>query len=131
VPFICYEIIFPGLVDHAVAGADMMINITNDAWFGDTPGPYQHFSQAQLRAVETGLPLLRAANNGISAVVDGYGRVIDALGMNAVGVIDASVPIGRTGRLSFGTPAFNGLVILIGFGLWASFLRWRSRFRAN
>ena len=61
------------------AGADFIVNVTNDAWFGDTPGPYQHFRQAQIRAVETGLPLIRAANNGISGVVDARGRVVDAL----------------------------------------------------
>ena len=65
-PFICYEIIFPDLVAADSAAADLIVNVTNDAWFGDTPGPYQHFRQAQIRAVETGLPLIRAANNGIS-----------------------------------------------------------------
>ena len=69
-PFICYEVIFPGLVASDIASADLIVNVTNDAWFGDTPGPYQHFRQAQLRTVETGRPLVRAANTGVSGFVD-------------------------------------------------------------
>ena len=75
------------------------MNVTNDAWFGDTPGPYQHFRQAQIRAVENGLPLVRAANTGISGVIDARGRVVDALALNARGVIDATVPIPTRDRL--------------------------------
>ena len=130
-PFICYEIIFPRLVLGADAGANLIVNITNDAWFGDTPGPYQHFRQAQVRAVEAGLPMLRAANNGISAVVDPYGRVVDALAMNAVGVLDADVPVGATRVLAFGRPGFNGLLIMAAFGLLALMMAVVSRFRIN
>ncbi|WP_275433967.1 nitrilase-related carbon-nitrogen hydrolase, partial [Serratia marcescens] len=72
-PLICYEAIFPAEMGYQGPAADAIINVTNDAWYGDTPGPYQHFRQAQLRAVEQGLPLVRAANNGLSAVVDPYG----------------------------------------------------------
>src|SRR5690606_38169446 len=94
-PFICYEIIFPGIAGYGDADADVILNITNDAWFGDTPGPYQHFRQAQIRAVEAGRPLIRSANNGISGVVDAYGRVIDAYAIDAVGALDAAVPLQR------------------------------------
>ncbi len=90
-PMICYEIIFPQLMRPAQAGANVIVNLTNDAWFGDTPGPYQHFRQAQVRAVEAGLPMIRAANNGISAVVDRRGRLVDAFGIDAVGAFDATV----------------------------------------
>ncbi|MBR7539702.1 hypothetical protein KC221_26320, partial [Mycobacterium tuberculosis] len=86
----CYEAIFPAEMGYQGPAADAIINVTNDAWYGDTPGPYQHFRQAQLRAVEQGLPLVRAANNGLSAVVDPYGRIIDALALNAVGVVDVA-----------------------------------------
>ena len=71
-----------------LTSADFIVNVTNDAWFGDTPGPYQHFRQAQMRAVENGLPLVRAANNGISGVVDARGRVVDALALNVSGALD-------------------------------------------
>lgn len=91
-PLICYEAIFPGEMNYQGAPADAIVNVTNDAWYGDTPGPYQHFRQAQLRAVEQGMPLVRAANNGLSGFVDPYGRIIDALALNSVGVIDVQLP---------------------------------------
>lgn len=91
-PLICYEAIFPGEVDFAGSRPSAFVNVTNDAWYGDTPGPHQHFRQAQLRAVEYRTPLIRAANNGVSAVVDRYGRIIASLPLNAVGVIDVYLP---------------------------------------
>jgi apolipoprotein N-acyltransferase len=72
------------------------VNVTNDGWFGDTTGPRQHFHQARVRAVEEGVPLVRAANNGISAVVDSSGRVLAMLGMNERGSLDARLPMART-----------------------------------
>jgi apolipoprotein N-acyltransferase len=73
---ICYEVIFPALVrDFTVAGAELLTTITNDAWFGPTSAPYQHFEQASMRAIENGRYLVRSANTGISGIVDPYGRV--------------------------------------------------------
>ena len=94
-PLICYEAIFPDELGYSGQKASAIINVTNDAWYGDTPGPYQHFRQAQVRAVEQGLPIIRAANNGLSAVVDAYGRITDGLAHDAVGVIDAYLPSTR------------------------------------
>jgi apolipoprotein N-acyltransferase len=114
-PLVCYEIIFPGdavprseragwLYDHLgryvdwpfVAGSGerpgWLLNLTNDGWFGASAGPYQHFQQARVRAIEEGLPLVRAANTGISAVVDPLGRVIASLPLGTEGVLDAPLP---------------------------------------
>lgn len=91
-PLICYEAIFPDEVDGNAPLADALLNVTNDAWFGDTPGPRQHFHQAQLRAVETGTPMIRAANTGISAIVDARGVLVVGLGYNYKGVTDTILP---------------------------------------
>ncbi|WP_370853021.1 apolipoprotein N-acyltransferase [Pararhizobium haloflavum] len=91
-PLICYEAIFPLDLAAIESPPDIILNVTNDAWYGATPGPYQHFRQAQIRALETRTPMVRAANNGISAVTDSYGRIVDGLALNAVGVIDAPIP---------------------------------------
>ncbi|MBZ9821989.1 apolipoprotein N-acyltransferase [Mesorhizobium sp. CA4] len=130
-PFICYEVIFPDLVGVDSASSDVIVNVTNDAWFGDTPGPYQHFRQAQIRAVENGLPLLRAANNGISAVVDSRGRIVDALAVDARGAIDAHVPVSGRAFLSPDQRRINGLLIMLVFALAAFTWNVRQRLRVN
>lgn len=91
-PLICYEIIFPGAATEAGRRPGWLLNVTNDAWYGNTPGPRQHFHQARLRAVEEGLPLVRAANTGISAIVDTKGNVIERLGVDEIGVVDGYLP---------------------------------------
>jgi apolipoprotein N-acyltransferase len=91
-PLICYEIIFGGAVVDPATRPAWLLNITNDAWFGISSGPYQHFASARFRAVEEGLPLARAANNGISAMVDPYGRVVASLGLGETGVLDVPLP---------------------------------------
>jgi apolipoprotein N-acyltransferase len=94
-PLICYEAIFPIEIGSVFSGAERprwLLNVTDDAWFGQTPGPYQHFAQARLRAIELGAPLVRDANSGISAVLDGFGRQIIAAPLGAEGVLDAELP---------------------------------------
>lgn len=90
-PMICYEAIFPGYI-RQVARPDWMVHLTNDAWFGSFSGPYQHLALARLRAVEQGLPILRAANTGVSAVIDARGGVTASLPLNAAGFLDAPLP---------------------------------------
>jgi apolipoprotein N-acyltransferase len=91
-PLICYEIVFPGEAAPAGERPGWIVNVTNDGWFGISSGPYQHFQQARLRAIEEGLPLVRAANTGISAVVDPLGRIINSLPLGREGVIDSPLP---------------------------------------
>lgn len=92
-PLICYEVIFPGKVTAAGAPSPAwLLNITNDAWFGYSAGPYQHFAIARVRAVESGLPLVRVANAGISGVVDAAGRIRIAMPLGHDGVLDAALP---------------------------------------
>ncbi len=114
-PLICYEAIFPSELGYQGKSIDAIINITNDAWYGNTPGPYQHFRQAQLRAVEQGLPLLRAANNGISAITDSYGRITKHLNLNEVGFIDGRLPPKATGfwRKPAGETQFFTLLFIL------------------
>lgn len=94
-PLICYEALFPGEVVGSTAGAkrpEWLLNITNDAWYGLSAGPYQHLTLVRIRAIEEGLPLVRVANNGISAVIDPCGRVLHKLGLDDIGFIDFELP---------------------------------------
>ncbi|MGH7114309.1 MAG: apolipoprotein N-acyltransferase, partial [Stellaceae bacterium] len=91
-PLICYEAIFPGAIVDESDRPRWMLNATNDAWYGRTSGPFQHFDIARTRAIEEGLPLVRVANNGISAVVDPAGRVLARTRLDAVGYVDVALP---------------------------------------
>ncbi|HLJ63460.1 MAG TPA: apolipoprotein N-acyltransferase [Stellaceae bacterium] len=91
-PLICYEALFPEEVVNHASRPDWLLNLTNDAWYGVTSGPYQHLAVARVRAVEQGLPLIRSGNNGISAIIDAYGRVQARLPLNAVGALDGPLP---------------------------------------
>ena len=124
-PLICYEAIFPRAIVQGGERPAFLANVTNDGWFGNTTGPRQHLHQARVRAVEEGLPLLRAANNGITAVIDAHGRVLDRLDLDAVGVIDARLPealpptvYGRFGDIGFVLMLMAGLAVVLAGWVW-------------
>jgi apolipoprotein N-acyltransferase len=131
-PLICYEAIFPGQVIDESERPAWMVNITNDAWFGNSTGPRQHLAAARMRAVEEGLPLVRAANTGISAVFDARGHEITRLGMNREGVVVASLPAALPptpfARFRLLVPAAMG-VLGLGLGLSAGSVLARRRAR--
>jgi len=89
---ICYEVIFPDFIASDQNRPDFILTLSNDAWFGETAGPHQHFAQARMRAIEEGLPVIRVANTGISGVIDGYGRVLVSSELGTAQAIDSIVP---------------------------------------
>ncbi|MCW2315807.1 apolipoprotein N-acyltransferase [Rhodoblastus acidophilus] len=95
-PLICYESIFPEEVAARLSDLNarpgLILNVTNDGWFGVTSGPYQHLSQARLRAIEQGLPMVRSANTGVSAIIDPYGRLLASTSLGTEAVLDGSLP---------------------------------------
>jgi len=124
-PLICYEAIFPRAIIQGSERPSLLVNVTNDGWFGNTIGPRQHLHQARVRAVEEGLPMLRVANNGISAVIDARGRILQRLELNVVGVIDARVPppspptvYGRFGDLWFALMLLSGVGFIVAGRAW-------------
>jgi len=135
-PSICYEDIFPGEVIDKADRPDWMVNVTNDAWFGDSSGPRQHLAAARMRAVEEGLPLMRAANTGISAAFDADGHELARVGLDRSGVQVVPLPgkLPPTLFCRFGLPvplAIAGVALAV--GLWGGRrgARLRSRSQAQ
>lgn len=114
-PLICYEGVFARDVAAAPERPDFLLMITNDAWFGEVSGPYQHLAQARLRSVEQGLPMIRAANTGVSAVIDATGRITHHLPLGQAGWIDAPLPLPHppTVYARIGDWPIAGLLILM------------------
>jgi len=121
-PLICYEAIFPAQVVVESDRPALLVNITSDSWFGNSSGPRQHLAAARMRAVEEGLPILRAANTGISAVIDAHGRVVSKLELGRQGVlvdgVPGALPPTTAGRLGLAAPAILAILsCAAGFGL--------------
>lgn len=114
-PLICYEGIFPALAVDPDHRPSWLLNITNDGWYGISPGPYQHFDMVRMRAIEQGLPLVRVANSGISAVIDSKGRVIRAMPLASEGYADVLLPTADNNSpyISYGYIIIIGLFIVI------------------
>jgi apolipoprotein N-acyltransferase len=117
-PLICYEAVFPQDVNAAPARPDWLLQITNDAWFGTLSGPFQHADQARMRAIEQGLPLVRVANTGVTAVYDARGRVLTDLPFGTEAHLDAPLPaaLPPTAFSRFGEAPV--LVLLAGLALF-------------
>ncbi len=113
-PLICYEGIFPRASVVRGERPGWLLNVTNDAWYGKTAGPYQHFAITRFRAIEEGLPIIRAAGSGISGIVDAYGRVVAKLGLGKKGILDGRLPaaISPTIYARFGDRMVIALVAL-------------------
>lgn len=112
---VCYEIIFSGRVTDKNNHPQWIVNVTNDGWYGISPGPFQHLGMAQLRAVEEGLPVVRAANTGISALISPYGEILSYKALNTQGVIDTKLPRATEPTIysQFGYKPFIVFVVLI------------------
>ena len=120
-PLICYEAVFPQDIHAAPERPRLLLQITNDAWFGKIAGPYQHLAQARLRAVEQGLPMVRVANTGISAVIDARGGISSALPLGEAGFIDSPLPPSLPPTIYSRTGDWPAFFVLLGLvaGLFA------------
>lgn len=120
---ICYEIIFPGsVVEAGGLRPGLLVNVTNDAWFGVSSGPYQHLVAARMRAIEEGIPVLRAANTGISAVIDAYGQVLASLPLERTGTIDSPLPVSLANKTLYARGGDAGTILLVIASLVSVFL---------
>ncbi len=125
-PLICYEAIFPGDVVPDGVRPGLLLNVTNDGWFGQTTGPHQHAAQARMRAIEEGLPLVRAANTGISMVTDGYGRSVARLGLGEEGVLDSGLPRALPRTIFGGAGNSAAYLLLLVFAVFVMFIGRRT-----
>ncbi len=127
-PLVCYEAIFPGeVVPRGALRPGLLLNVTDDGWFGLTAGPYQHLAQARLRSIEEGLPLVRAATTGISAIVDPYGRILESLPLGTEGVLDGTLPKAIAPPLAARAPFLPGFALWLACLVAAGFGRWAGR----
>ncbi len=126
---ICYEVIFAGRVVTRQPRPDLMVNVTNDAWFGATIGPWQHLYQSQMRAAEEGIPLLRVAHTGISAAVDGFGRKLGSIPLGERAYLDIAIPSVLTAPVfaRFGNAGFFALCLVVLGSAWGFYRREKQK----
>lgn len=117
---ICYEAIFP-LTFTDMSDAEWIVNVSNDGWYGDTSGPYQHLMMSRYRALETGLPMLRSTTTGISAVIDSHGKVLSSIAYGKKGYLISALP--KKTLTAMRTPYFRGAAIFLIFSLWVVAIR--------
>ena len=121
-PLICYEAIFPGVAVDASDRPDWILNISNDAWFGVSAGPHQHLASSRMRAIEEGLPLIRATNTGITVAFDPFGRELQRLDLDRRGTLDLRLPKPASSPTIFSlfgnvVPVLlAGLIVLVAIG---------------
>jgi len=127
-PLVCYEVIFSDEVVDRNNLPDMFVNLTNDAWFGNSSGPYQHFDMSKMRAIEYGIPLIRVANTGITALVDPFGRVAKQIDLNQTGTIDVDL-IKNSRTTIYATYCYLPLLLLLAamlcFLTFSSHTQWK------
>ena len=122
-PLICYEAIFPAEATDGTRRAQWLLSVVDDAWFGASSGPFQDAQMARMRAVEQGLPMLRAANTGISAIYDAYGRTISVLPLETEGVIDLYIPLPATHASLVGRCPESAILFMIALSMFFLCLR--------
>jgi apolipoprotein N-acyltransferase len=128
---ICYEAIFPGLAQTVGVRPKWLLHLTNDAWFGNFSGPYQHLVQTRARAIEQGLPVARAANTGVSAMIDPYGRLVAALPLNTDGFLDVGLPVAAPETLYYRWGEAIWLLFAAVLSIFIAGRQWKLRPKAN
>lgn len=125
VPLICYEAVFPRHASSSNERPDIILQVTNDAWFGSYSGPHQHLAQAQMRSIEQGLPFVRVANTGISGLINPSGHLVKKMGLGQAGYIDVEVPNAKSPTLYSRFGNWTVLFLLIGMGICHLIFRFR------
>ncbi len=133
-PLVCYEVIFPDDIAAKFANVQpqWIVNATNDGWYGVSAGPFQHFAQTRLRAIESGIPVMRSANTGMSGIIDAYGRIIDSAPLNQEASLVSLLPRALENRSPFWPWALQPLLFLASLayiltGVFSNIIKIRSR----
>lgn len=124
-PLVCYEVIFPDTIVDQTNRPSLLINTTNDAWYGFSSGPFQHFQMARVRAIEQGIPLVRAANNGISGVIDAYGQILHHTNLQTTDIIDSAIPVALSEKTFYAAYHYRPIALI--FAIFLLFSLFQNR----